>query len=151
MIKIKTGTLPSSGRIPIYGQISSNQNSPQLEINVPSHKFAFLVSMTGSSWTMNESTTYVAQADTDYYVKFYFTGEKYIGEVMDINKNILDSVEFIDNRKAVMSGPFNFGKDDDGAFSNGIIDLTETYIKVDGEIWWQPYIEVPVGQINVNI
>lgn len=102
-------------------------------------KFTCWLSANGTSWNIvtDGTTTTVLVAGETYYVKFGWTGSEYY---IDLSTNGIDyEREYtLTSTTAVHSSAFNIGS----AWHlrnpfKGSIDLTESYIKVDGEYWWR--------------
>lgn len=148
MTKFTTGS--STGvRNVIFGQMSDNYNTPQLEIG-SNDKFNFCISTNGSSWAYDQDSTMSASANTTYYAKMEFTGTAYIFTVYDENKNVLETITKESSNKVVANGTMIVGNDtvDGSVYWRGSIDLGEMYIKVNGEYYWLPEKQVSLNTVG---
>lgn len=124
-----------------YSTTDNSINRISLGIN-QSH-FRFFAGTSGSSWDIANAVTatdYTVLTDTKYYIKFIFDGTKY-----SLNYS-LDDVTYIEGcyvNSSLIIGDYtpNIGCRFIGTTPFlGSIDLTNTYIKVNNNIWWQPNI-----------
>lgn len=113
-------------------------------ISIYNGKFNFSVTYNGTAWDIPVETAtgvYDVQTNTTYYIKFEYDGSAYklyyslngIDFIEDIN--IASSTPIYNSCTACLIGIWN-----NGSFVKpflGSIDLSESYIKIDGEIWWQ--------------
>ncbi len=113
-------------------------------ISISNRKFNFSVTYNGTAWDIPVETAtgvYDVQVNTTYYIKFEYTGSAYklyyslngIDFIEDIN--IASSTPIYNSCTACLIGIWN-----NGSFVKpflGSIDLSESYIKINDEIWWQ--------------
>lgn len=113
-------------------------------ISISNGKFNFSVTYDGTAWDIPVETAtgvYDVQVNTTYYIKFEYTGSAYklyyslngIDFIEDIN--IASSTPIYNSCTACLIGIWN-----NGSFVKpflGSIDLSESYIKINDEIWWQ--------------
>ena len=107
--------------------------------------FVFSVTYNGTAWDIPiESTigTYTVQANTDYYVKFEYTGSAYVlsysldGDIYTEDINVTSSTPIYNDLTACLIGCWSNG---DSGFASpwlGSINLNETYININGVRWW---------------
>lgn len=134
--KITTGIMDSSQRY-IFGQPIENRTTPQLAIQNSILKI-WLASTT-SSWDIANGieSTLTLESNTEYIIKCYFNGNEYKIDVNDTNYITISSSTPIYHNNY----PLILGYDNGNSAFNGLIDLTETYINVNNQLYWQPYIQ----------
>lgn len=94
-------------------------------------------------------------SNTDYWLKFVFTGTQYICYLSTTGVFAgEESIEIIVNKSTKITGgyPISYGVQITTTQSiyspfNGSIDLKETYIKINGNKWWSAIIN---ASININ-
>lgn len=148
--KFTTGSDADTRNV-VFGQMSDNYNTPQLEIG-SNNKFNFCISTNGSSWTYDQDSTMSASINTTYYVKMEFTGTAYVFTIYDENKNVLETITQESSSKVVANGIMIVGNDgvEGSAYWRGSIDLGEWYIKVNGEYYWLPEKQVSLNIIGIK-
>lgn len=116
-------------------------------IDVSSVKFLYFISSNGTSWDIASAKfgETSLQTNTWYYVKLEFTGSAYILSVStDGTSYTQDAIVASSQKIFVSSQPMAIG----GNFYNslneapwkGSIDLSQSYIKINGSNWWVPYV-----------
>lgn len=120
---IAFGSMNSSDyKCPLFGYISG--------------KWRMLLSSNGSSWNLAaDLTNGLVSPNTTYFVKFVFTGSRYILFVDDIPVIVLDSSTTIYQGGVVGFGN-NMYSTSSQSYFNGTIDISKCYIKINGEYWW---------------
>lgn len=109
-------------KCPLFGYISG--------------KWRMLLSSNGSSWNLAaDLTNGLVSPNTTYFVKFVFTGSRYILFVDDIPVIVLDSSTTIYQGGVVGFGN-NMYSTSSQSYFNGTIDISKCYIKINGEYWW---------------
>ena len=121
--------------------------------------------VTSSSIAFNygESSTYIANAsmsistNTDYWIKVvYNEGTMSITYSIDgINYSLAVSEQISSSNIKILSSDFDigtryYGNQDTNCTWAGSIDLSETYIKINGSYYWLPYREV-MEDIDIQI
>ena len=144
VLKVTTGTeLTSTQYIVAISKGFTNETRYGTRISFQNSHFAITVSYNGTDWDIpaeNATGTYTVQPNTDYYVKFQYTGNAYIlsysldGEtyIEDINKT--SSTPMYNGNTACLIGIWNNGSYVDPWL--GSIDLKESYININGQRWW---------------
>lgn len=108
------------------------------------HLFKLGISVNGSSWDPGYAYgTYYVLPETWYYIKIQFTGSHYqLYYSLDGNNYILDidtisSLPVYQNNTPYLIGLNKWSTDSDSWYPwTGSIDLSESYIKINGNIWW---------------
>jgi len=102
----------------------------------------FFVSAGIGGWYYDTGLDNGVIANTDYWVKFEFTGSEYI------LSSSTDGIHYNDSKAVSNSNTLNstnvvkigYGSRMSASW-DGTIDLSESYIKVDGSYWWRPYTQ----------
>lgn len=106
-------------------------------VQFSSGKFRLFLS-SATSWDIASNTigSYTVLADTTYYIKLEFTGSAYnLYYSLDGVDYILDIT--INNSKPLSQDLMRIGETaGSGQYLLGSIDLSESYIKVNNELWW---------------
>ena len=132
--KIKFSAL--SGTQCLFG--SRDYNMPL--VSLASGKLRLYVSSNGSSWNItNEKVgSYTFLTDTDYWIKLEFTGSNYILSYSTDGTNYTEQIN--KSSSSIIKGGSKpvFGN----AWTNnpdiyGTVDLTKSYIKINGKEWWK--------------
>lgn len=108
--------------------------------------FKLGISVNGSSWDPGYAYgTYYVLPETWYYIKIQFTGSHYqLYYSLDGNNYILDidtisSLPIYQNNTPYLIGLNKWSTDSDSWYPwTGTIDLSESYIKINGNLWWSP-------------
>ena len=99
-----------------------------------------LATNTSGSHLAKLSTTTTLEPETDYWLKTEFTGTDYnlYLSTNGTDYNLEASVASTTKWTSYTLSNIGLRKDNVGTYPiKGSIDLTESYIKVDGEYWWQ--------------
>lgn len=109
--------------------------------------FNIFGSSDGSSWLFDLVGSYAFLPNTTYYVILSFDGSKYS------LKYSFDNIDYIEDAFHKSSSPIysSLSYSYLGVYSGeslrepflGSIDLSETYIKINDEIWWTPITKLP--------
>lgn len=85
--------------------------------------------------------------DTDYWIKWEFTGSAY--NVYLSTDGITYNLEGTVSSQTKITNRGNWflgvGRDNSSYLTDTSLDLSETYIKVNGEMWWQGVVELTTG------
>ena len=140
----------ASGDLTIFGMGTTDQRGATVYVN-SSNLLSLAVSYS-SSWSIVESSFYTIENNLDYWVKCSFTGEAY---VLDVS---MDGVEYenilhVESSSTITTFPLpvNFGARHSAGgsscypFTGGLIDLSQTRISIDGDLWWNGSNYVKVG------
>lgn len=138
-IKFKTSS-PST-KVDICGSSSSGSSSayyvPQLRIESSKLKF-----LSPSGTGITSSTT--IQSNTWYWVKIIWTGTKKRLLLSTDGLNYTTEGTYTTNRTLHGGGMWlgsGYGEDFQLSFSNGNIDIKESYIIINNEYWWQGVVD----------
>jgi len=152
-LKIKTGSsLATQQMLAIQkGLTNETRYGTRIGINDTNH-FIFSVSYNGTAWDIVSGTTagatgtYVALTDTEYYLKYQFTGEAYIlsysldGETYTQDCYVASTTPMYNANQYFLLGSWNNGSYVDVFL--GSIDLDNSYIKIGDNTWWKGYNKV---------
>lgn len=116
-------------------------SSGLFKLAIYNKKLEFGVSTSTSDWNIGQIVgTQVFQAYKNYWIKVEFTGSAYNayvsedGLTYDLEGTIKSSEAFVvPNQFVIGNGGWQFNE-----VFTGSIDLNETYIQVDGKMWWKP-------------
>lgn len=104
-------------------------------------KLDLSISVDGTSWLFDTSGTHTLSSNTLYWVKFGWTGSEYyldystdgINYVRDVTENSTNPAYSSSNY--TLLGIYSWISKDS---FRGTIYLSETYIKVNNSLWWNP-------------
>ena len=132
---------------PIWGQRSNNFTTPQLYFEngtTNTYGIDLYLSMDGRTWKYDLAndghSDFAWELNTDYYVKAIFTGTHYKVDISTDGNSFTTIINIEDSAKVYGSATNSilaFGKDDGGNILKHSQDLSEMYIKMNGQIWWQ--------------
>ena len=94
------------------------------------------------------------QANTDYIIKASYDGSAYRVFINDVEDQIYISNKTLVNVPSNVICYIGIGRDGDGNLSapiNGTIDLTQSYIKIDGQMWWDGVKATADGEYKVAL
>lgn len=138
--KITTGSNITSANAIFDG----GNSTISVAARIYSSKFQLFLSSNGTSWNLADGSTgsYTLLQNTAYYIKISFSGSTYtlsystdgISYTADITIN--NSTVIYNNTKLVIGVAYGIGSVPADAFS-GSIDLNESYIKINGSLWWK--------------
>lgn len=123
--------------------INANIAISPIELKINSSKFVLFLSSNGTSTDISSGVTgsYSLQTNTEYYIKIVFSGTTYtVGYSLDGQNYNTDIT--VTSSVSVLGGKIlRLGIDIDGNNNNtqpflGSIDLTGSYINVNGSRWW---------------
>ena len=133
----------------ICGHESTTTNSDPVVIGITSGKFSILDLNTSSSSGFDSVLgSYNVTANTTYFIKMLFNGSEYILSYS------LDGVDYVEDVKVTRSTPIwtsnlILGRQESSDSSMfpwlGTIDLSQSYIKINGQTWWSGDSYTKVG------
>lgn len=99
------------------------------------------ISVDGTSWLFDTRGTHNLSSNTTYWVKFGWTGSEYyldysmdgINYIRDVTEN--SSTPAYSSSNYTVLGIYSWSVKDS---FRGTLDLSQTYIKVNNSIWWNP-------------
>ena len=147
--KFTTGSDVSTSQDVMGNYGNTYQNAP--EINVYKGLFTLIIPKDGSSTKLVEKVgTYSVLANTSYFVKIGWTGTEYY---LDYSTDGIDYTRDVSvaNLTAIYqaTSPFLIGMNQYAASSTnywrGTIDLSQSYININGERWWSGKEYTKVG------
>jgi hypothetical protein len=137
LFKVRTGTNVSTAQFVFAGLTSCS-----CVLYVQSSRFDIALSSASGSWNITEGIkgTYVVLPETDYWLKLAFNGSSYTLSYS------LDGVDYINDITKETTSPV-YGGVTLGIGVNrvvaepwlGTIDLTQSYIKINGKYWWSGF------------
>ena len=140
--KIKTGTDITTGQS-MCGHTGSSNYDP-FTIDVNSSRFQLGLCNTSSTNLLKDAKgTYTVLANTTYWLKLTFDGSRY---ALSYSSNGVDFIEDVtlESTTKIWTSDLVLGRQQ-GASSEfpflGSIDLNESYIKINGEVWWTGMVE----------
>lgn len=144
-LQLKFNTSNVTTRQKLNGCVNSvDYNFPTVELGRNGNaKFLIDISSNGSSWDISDTTgSYTILPNTDYWIRYGWTGTVYYLDYSLNGEDFVRDIEVMSSVAAYKSSYYmGIGND---MWSNssqapflGIIDLSETYIKINDEIWWQ--------------
>ena len=161
VFKITTGTNVTSWQVLFSfqkGATSDTRYGTRIFI-LPSGHFAFSVSYNGTAWDVSELTgtegTYSVQANTDYWLKLEYTGTQYIlyyslnGIDYIMNSSVTSSTPMYNENQSSYIGTWLGVTGGMLDIFTGSIDLSESYIKINDELWWTGTKLVPENKYYV--
>ena len=113
-----------------YGIVLGKQNG----------KLEVFLSSNNSNWNITGGITDVALEDnTEYYIKLSYNLTSYQAEA-SIDGITWQTSTITTSSEKIYQSIFYLGScwDKSTAYCDGSIDLSESYIKINNEIWWQP-------------
>lgn len=99
----------------------------------------FAVSTDGANWDLSADTTQTLQPNSTYYVKIGWTGTEYYLNLSSDNETYEQCISIESTSHIYGSlGHTRLGSYYIYPYTSSI-DLNDCYIKINNEIWWQPY------------
>lgn len=147
-LQLKFNTSNVTTRQKLNGCVNSvDYNFPTVELGRDGNaKFVIDISSNGSSWDISDTAgTYTILPNTYYWIRYGWTGTVYY---LDYS---LDGITFtrdieVTSSVAAYKSLYYMGIGNDMWSSSsqapflGLIDLSESYIKINDQMWWQPEI-----------
>ena len=111
---------------------------------------AMYVSSNGTSWNLASSLkgTKVFSAGYIYWFKLSFDGSKYKFSWSANGKSFTDDIVLQSTTSMYTAPAILIGRSYSDAYFRGVLDLNETYVKVDGKTWWNC---VEDDNVNFNL
>ena len=145
VFKVKTGSDVTSTHCINGSGVLSGADFQGVCVITLGGNFVYYLSSTGSSWDIvseaHGSTS--IQTNTWYYVKLEFTGSAYVlslstdGQTWTTDSTTTSSASvYVSSQPMVIGGSF-YSSTNISPW-NGEIDLSESYIKINGSDWWVP-------------
>lgn len=138
VLKVITGSDVSSGQS-MCGHDSTSSNYDPVVIYVRDSKFHFTIANSSSSSLADGDGITTVLANTTYWLKMVFTGSKYI------LSQSLDGIEYTEEASAssstsIWTSNLLLGQEESASTAYpwlGAIDISQSYIKINGNIWWK--------------
>lgn len=114
-----------------------------LVFQIENGKFKLNVSSNGTSWTHSVEGTYNILYYTVYWVKVTYNGTYYKLYYSLNGVDYIEDINFIDDPIISSLKNTTVGAYSDGTYNHyfkGSMDLSESYIKINGTYWWTPYV-----------
>ena len=139
VFKVKTPTTFSEDHMVILGQSSANYKTPQIEINNVGKMLAMVTTGGASPWITIRTENSIS-TDTWYWVKCTWDGST-ISLYISTDGTAYTLCESKACSAVYWDQVCRIGRDNDNAsIYTGSIDLSESYIKINGENYWVPEI-----------
>ena len=133
LFKVNFTDITTRNLNPIVAQKTTNLKTPQLSVD--SKVFWFGVSQDSTNWTKISGTT--PELNKDYWVKATWDGSQ-LELLISENNLSFTSIGTVACTKCVWTDSIRLGDDQASTdFLGGSIDLTQSYIKINDEMWWQ--------------
>jgi len=146
MVKIQTSS--SSVNQQFVGGVKGNIDGLEIGVNADS-KFRYWLSTNNSSYDISNGTVgnHIVQPNTVYWVKVSFDGSKYVLSYSLNGSDFIDDI-IVTNSSPIYGSEKGFGGDisTKGALWTGSIDIANSYIKINDQMWWQGGL----GQIRLK-
>lgn len=154
VIKINTTNLSSGGNCWLMGSNTSSNLSWLIGLLTTNSPYSRVyLSSNGSSWDIASGVdgSHQYALYTDYWLKFEFTGNQYILSYSTDGQNFIQDIVINSSTPISNNQPIQIGNNEQhNAYFPGTVDLSETYIKIDGEIWWKPQVANVSYNYNIN-
>lgn len=111
------------------------------------------LSSDGYTWIYDSSNeNYLFEEQTVYYIRLYYDKINFSVDVATDGINFIN-LHNVEINNLYCSGTPYFGAkiQTSDAYFRGDIDLSQLYIKINGQMYWNALKEVPVGQVTINI
>lgn len=150
LLKIKTKITTGESCVgAIVSRSGSSYSSAGIAFQNNGTKASLLIRKSNNTDLFNQAVDlgFTVQPNTTYYTYVSFDGNKYSWKIEDASNSVLFTYNYVSQEK-ISNARFAFGANiADTAYSpwQGTIDLNETYIKVNGHLWfgkenWNPAI-----------
>lgn len=142
VIKIRTVSDLQAWQEIFHSSVAPNNSGRYgISVIVDSGNFELDISTDGSSWIGSDHGTFVLSENTDYWVKIGWNSNEYY---LEYSTNGVDYIR--DITYTVSNNLPNLTNSWIGIYRNsdymypmlGSIDLSESYIKINGNLWWSP-------------
>lgn len=145
--------LTTGSNVTANNQYMTTNSNQGVSLVVEASRFKVSLSSNGSSFDIasNAESIYAVLPNTEYWVKVLFDGEAYKFSYSLDGEVYNPDIEVISSKKIYDNGVLNIGI---GRLISqpwlGSIDLTQSYIKINGERWWHgtKAVEVPTADIT---
>lgn len=161
VFKIKTSSDVNTLQTIFHTRKNDDTNEGRLgfTFRIQNSHFNMAVCLAGSAWDFNSAGTYTLIANTDYWIKVVYDGTSYILAYSTDGINYTNDITYTagyitQDLEKNLIGIYYYNKTDVGNVDifMGSVDLSETYIKVNGADFWVPTItETAKQEINANI
>lgn len=119
---------------------AGNENRFGIRTYVDGAKFKMSISTDGSSWDLSQTGTYTVLANTTYWIKFGWNGTQYYLKYSTDGNTYTDDITISSSSAVYSSLVYSYICIFSGVSMNspwtGSLDLSESYIKVNGSDWW---------------
>ena len=141
VIKIRTGTNLQTWQEIFHSSVAPNDSGRYgASVIIHSGNFELDISTDGSSWIGTDLGTFVLSEDTDYWVKVGWNSNEYYLEYSTNGVDYTRDITYTSSNHLP-----NLTNSWIGIYRNssymypmlGTIGLSESYIKINDEIWWQ--------------
>ena len=119
----------------------------------PAGTFTLALSSGNTSWNIGAPvSTKTISANVMYTAKISFTGTQYKLDIYNHNSGTWENYITVDNSSPVSANTYVIGRSENDSFPQpfaGLIDLNNSYIKINDELWWTGTKLVPENKYYV--
>ena len=159
IIKIRTASDLQVWQEIFHSSVAPNNSGRYgLSVIVDSGNFELDISTDGSSWIGTDHGTFVLSENTDYWVKIGWNSNEYYLEYSTNGVDYTRDITYAssNNLPNLTNSWIGIYRSSDYMYPMfGSIDLSESYIKINDEIWWQPTFSklisnyVVIGELKI--
>lgn len=106
----------------------------------PAGTFTLALSSGNTSWNIGAPvSSKTISANVMYTAKISFTGTQYKLDIYNHNSGTWENYITVDNSSPVSANTYVIGRSENDSFPqplSGLIDLNNSYIKINDELWW---------------
>lgn len=137
-IKFTTGSSLSYSHQRLTGTPTDMKGGANIVIQ--SDKLELWLTSTNNSWniyTGDYPSASILQTNTTYWVKLIFDGSKYVLSYSTDGTSFTDIITVNNSTAVTSTQAMSFGAGSGNSPFYGSIDLSESYINIDGSLWWK--------------
>ena len=141
IIKIRTASDLQAWQEIFHSSVAPNNSGRYgISVIVDSGNFELDISTDGSSWIGSDHGTFVLSENTNYWVKVGWNSNEYYLEYSTNGADYIRDITYTvsNNLPNLTNSWIGIYRNSDYMYPMlGSIDLSESYIKINNEIWWQ--------------
>lgn len=142
LFKVRTGSDLQAWQEIFHSSVAPNESGRYgLSAMIDSGNFELDISTSGSSWIGSDHGTFVLSENTDYWVKIGWNSNEYYLEYSTNGADYIRDITYTvsNNLPNLTNSWIGIYRSSDYMYPMlGSIDLSESYIKINGNIWWSP-------------
>ena len=138
-IKFTTGNSFNSNYSDILTNGRLNGGTYSLALYTSSSNIVLALSSNGTNWNLANQTLFTASINTTYWIKITFDGTQYVASYSTDGETFTTAYTLSSSALIDTSVPTIFLGNNQGISNTyfiGSIDLNESYIKINDEMWW---------------